>query len=259
MPTVTAIGNQKGGVGKTSTLLGLAAALAAAGRRVLVVDLDAQANASTALGAEGEFDIYDVLSGGDPGTLGQATVSTGWDGVDVVPGTRQAARIEVESMIAPELRLKSAADGAAELDRYDDVLLDLPPNLGRLTLNGLIYADRVLVVTEAASFSVGGVQEFLDTVAAVRRSPHLNPGLLFAGIIVNKTHTPLTNEHAYQLDQLTEAFGDRVRRPVLPRRSAVEDAASARQPITALTGEGARTMSQLYGQHARWMIEESAS
>jgi len=257
-PVVTAIGNQKGGVGKTSTTLGLAAALSRLGRRVLVLDVDAQANATSTLDAAGEYDMYDVLNAEDPGTLGQAIVSTAWEGVDAVPGSKQLARMESDSMITPELRLKSAAWGATELDAYDDILIDLPPALGRLTLNGLIFADRVIVVTEPAAYSVDAVGKFLATVRAVKRSPQLNPGLRFAGVIVNKAHTPLTNEHEFQIGELKEAFGDQLRMPLLPRRTAVEDAASAHRPITSLPGEGAAIMSQLYRAHAQWMIEEEA-
>src|SRR5665811_823777 len=257
-PTITAIGNQKGGVGKTSTVLGLAAALAAEGRRVLVLDVDAQANASSTLDAVGEFDMYDVLSSEDPGTLGQAIVPTAWVGVSAVPGSRQLARIESETMLMPELRLKTALWEVDELKAFDDVLIDLPPALGRLTLNGLIVADRVIVVTEPAAYSVEAVAKFLETVRAVRKSPQLNPTLRLAGIIVNKAHTPLTNEHTFQIGQLKEVFADELRMPLLPRRTAVEDAASAHLPITTLTGDGATTMSHLYRAHARWMIEDAA-
>lgn len=257
-PTITAIGNQKGGVGKTSTVLGLASALAALGRNVLVLDIDAQANATSTLDAVGEFDMYDVLSAEDPGTLGQAIVSTPWAGISAVPGSNQLARIESESMMTPELRLRNAAWQVQELEDFDDILIDLPPALGRLTLNGLILADRVVIVTEPAAYSVEAVGKFLETVAAVKRSPHLNPSLRLAGIIVNKAHTPLTNEHQFQIQQLRDVFPDDLRRPILPRRAAVEDAASAHQPITALGGEGATIMSQLYREHAQWMIQETA-
>ena len=257
-PTITALGNQKGGVGKTSTTLGLAAALTALGRKVLVLDIDAQANATSTLDASGDFDMYDVLSAEEPGTLGQAIVRTAWEGIDAVPGSKQLARIEAESMMTPELRLKTAAWGATELDVYDDILIDLPPALGRLTLNGLIYAHRVIVVTEPAAYSVEAVAKFMETVRAVKRSPQLNPDLRLAGIVVNKAHTPLTNEHAFQIGELKEAFGPALRMPLLPRRAAVEDAGSAHQPITALPGEGAAVMSQLYRSHAQWMIEEAA-
>jgi chromosome partitioning protein len=257
-PTLTAIGNQKGGVGKTSTTLGLAAALAALGRRVLVLDVDAQANASSTLDASGEFDMYDVLSSEDPGTLGQAIVPTAWEGVSAVPGSKQLTRIESETMLMPELRLKSALWEVEELNAFDDVLIDLPPALGRLTLNGLIVADRVIIVTEPAAYSVEAVAKFLETVRAVRKSPQLNPTLRLAGIIVNKAHTPLTNEHTFQIGQLQEAFAAELRMPILPRRAAVEDAASAHLPVTTLTGSGAITMSQLYRAHALWMIEDAA-
>lgn len=257
-PTITALGNQKGGVGKTATTLGIADALAAAGQRVLVLDLDPQGNLTTTLEAAGDFDMFDVLSAGEPGTLGQAIVPTSWAGIHAVPGSTQLARIEAESMIAPELRLKTAAWDAAELEGYDHILIDTPPALGRLTLNALIYAHQVIVVTEAESFSVAAVGQYLHTVQAVRKNPQLNPGLRLAGILVNQVSNPRTNEHSRRIAELQEAFGAAVRAPLLPHRAAVTDANSTHTPITTLKGAGAAVMRLLYSEHARWIREEAA-
>lgn len=256
MTTVTAIGNQKGGVGKTSTTLGLAAALRDLGRRVLVLDLDSQANATATLDAEGEFDLYDVLKADEPGQIGAAIVTTGWEGIDAVPGTRRLAAFEAEALTAPEHRLREAMHGALELERYDDIVMDLPPALGRLTVNGLAVADRVVVVTEPASYSVAAVERFLQTVSEVQRRASLNPQLRVAGLVVNKAHTPLTSEHAFQVGELQAAFKDLVRLPILPRRAAVEDAASAHAPVGALGSDGGRVMAQLYAAHAAWLVDE---
>jgi chromosome partitioning protein len=245
-PTITAVGNQKGGVGKTATTLGIADALAAADQRVLVLDLDPQANLTTTLEAAGEYDMFDVLSAGEAGTLGQAIVPTSWAGIHAVPGSTQLARIEAESMIAPELRLKTAAWDAAELEGYDHIL------------NALIYAHQVIVVTEAESFSVAAVGQYLHTVQAVRKNPQLNPGLRLAGILVNQVSNPRTNEHSRRIAELQEAFGAAVRAPLLPHRAAVTDANSTHTPITTLKGAGAAVMRLLYSEHARWIREEAA-
>ena len=248
---VTAIGNRKGGVGKTSVTLGIAMGLSLIGRRVLVVDLDPQANATAALEAEGEFDIFDVLYGGAPGTLGQAIVATSWAGIDAVPSSESLSRIESESLMTPEMRLKTAAWNSEELEEYDHILIDLPPALGRLTLNRLIWANRVIAVTEPAAFSVKGVTEFLDTVAKVKSLPHLNPGLDFAGIIINKTSSPLTAEHSFQIGELEAEYGTDVKLPHLPSRTAMQDAVSSRTSLTKLSSRGAAIMTERFVEHAR--------
>lgn len=250
-PVVTAIGNRKGGVGKTSVTLGLAMGLSLLGRRVLVVDLDPQANATTALEAEGEFDIFDVLYGGEAGTLGQAIVRTSWADIDAVPGSESLSRIESEVLMTPEMRLKTAAWKAPELDTYDHILIDLPPALGRLTLNGLIWADRALIVTEPTAFAVKGVTEFLETVRKVKSLPHLNPALEFAGIVINKTSAPLTGEHSYQIGELETEYGKDVMLPFIPHRTALQDSVSSRAPLTKLSSRGASTLTEKFVEHAR--------
>lgn len=246
-----AIGNRKGGVGKTSVTLGLATGFALIGRKVLVIDLDPQANVSEALEADGEFDIFDVLHGGEAGTLGQAITASSWAGIDVIPSSEALARMESESIMTPELRLKTAAWGAEELDAYDHVLIDLPPALGRLTLNGLIWADNVVAVTEPAAFSVRGVAEFLETVKKVQSLPHLNPALRFLGILINKTSSPLTSEHSFQIQELQEVFQDQVLTPHLPLRTAMQDSASSRIPLTKINTRGAAVMTEKFVNLAR--------
>ena len=250
---VTAIGNRKGGVGKTSVTLGLATGLKLIGKKVLVIDLDPQANVTEALEGSGEFDVFDVLYGGDAGTLGQAITKTSWPGIDLIPSSESLARLESESLMTPELRLKTAAWGAEELMAYDHILLDLPPALGRLTLNGLIWADRVLAITEPAAFSVKGVTEFLETVKKVQSLPHLNPALEFLGIIINKTSSPLTGEHAFQIGELEAAYGQDVRSPHLPLRTAMQDSVSSRAPLTKLNSRGAVIMTEKFVEHARFI------
>ncbi|MHA7146458.1 ParA family protein [Arthrobacter sp. TmT3-37] len=248
---VTAIGNRKGGVGKTSVTLGLATGLALLGRKVLVIDLDPQADATVALEANGDFNIFDVLHGGEAGTLGQAITPSAWSGIDVVPSVEDLARMESESIMTPEMRLKTAAWNAPELEAYDHVLIDLPPALGRLTLNGLIWADRVLVVTEPTAFSVRGVAEFVETITKVQSLPHLNPDLQLAGFIVNKTSAPLTGEHSFQIQQLRDAFGDQVLEPYLPTRTAMQDSVSSHAPLTKIKTTGGTVMTEKFVALAR--------
>ncbi|WP_051064423.1 ParA family protein [Acaricomes phytoseiuli] len=238
MPTVIAIGNRKGGVGKTSVTLMIAEGLALKGRPVLVIDLDQQRNLTTTLKVDGPYTIFDVLYAGEAGTLGQAIVPTAWSGISAIPGDEGLVRIDTEPLMAAEMRLKSAAWGVEELEAFDYVLLDLPPNLGRLTLNGLIWADYVLAVTETTAFSVSGLGEFLETVDKVRRQPHLNPDLKLLGILPNKFRSQL-GEHQFQLEQMREAYGTDVLEPVLPNRTAVLDMQSSKAPLHKLGTRGA--------------------
>lgn len=258
MPIITALANQKGGVGKTSATCNLAASLAKAGRRVLALDLDPQANTSTTLDAKGEFDMYDVMRSDQPGVITDAIVDSTWPGISAVPGSKRLALLEVESIMTPEHRLKNAMWQAGGLEEFDDILIDLPPSLGRLTLNGLIVADRVVIVTELETYSIAGVGEFIETLTAVRRNPQLNPTLRLAGIVVNKARLN-TIEHQAGLHELKNAFGgDVVRSPYLQQSTVVASAASAHKPVSVMRGAKAAEIAADYARHARWLIDEAA-
>lgn len=250
-PKITCVGNRKGGVGKTSVTLGLATGLSLLGKRVCVVDMDPQMNLTSTLGPGGEFNVFDVLYAGGTGTLGQAATASAWDGIDLVAGTEDLARIDTENLVGAELRLKAAAEGSAELEAYDHVLVDLPPAVGRLTLNGLIAAHDVIVVTEPERYAVDGVQAFLGAVAKVRSASYLNPDLRFAGIVVNKVSAPLTAEHKFQIEQLTEAFGEDLLTPFLPARTAMKDSQSAAVPLPKIPSRGAAILTERFVDHAK--------
>jgi chromosome partitioning protein len=208
-------------------------------------------NLTSTLGAGGEFNIFDVLYAGGTGTLGQAAERSAWSGIDLVAGTEDLARIDTENLVGAELRLKAAMEGSSELEAYDHVLVDLPPAVGRLTLNGLIAADDVLVVTEPERYAVDGVQAFLAAVDKVKGASYLNPALRFAGIIVNKVSAPLTAEHKFQIEQLTEAFGDDLLHPFLPARTAMKDSQSAGVPLPKIPSRGAAILTERFVEHAR--------
>lgn len=229
-----AVVNQKGGVGKTTVTLGLAGAAQAAGMRVLVVDLDPQANATVGLDVElnadsSQRDINDVLTADAHGVLVAATVSSGWGtGVDVVPSSLALAGQEADISLGAEFRLRKAAKG---LDGYELVLVDCPPSLGRLVVNALVFADYALVVTEPSAPALQGVGAMLDTIGVV--TEHYNSKLRLAGIVVNRV-PPTGREANTRLLELSEALGDAVWEPFLPQRVAVAEALGARVPVQQL-------------------------
>lgn len=206
--------NQKGGVGKTTTTLNIARAAHNRGLRTLIVDLDSQANTTqTLLGREpdkeGEVTIADVLSGRVPTTLAEVVQSTGWSNVDVVPsGGDILGDIESELVVMPtgrEYRLREAFDvflaSPAGAD-YDIVLVDMPPSLSQLVINGLSFVDVVLIVTEASLYSANGIARLLRTIESVRK--YNNPDLRIAGTIVNAFEAR-TRRQKHWLDELKAA------------------------------------------------------
>ena len=231
-PPVVAVCSSKGGVGKTTICLALAAVAAARGLRVLVIDLDPQANASTVLtpdGVEPAFTVYDLLAQQPgPGSAAEAIIASGWTGVDLLPAeARTLAAIDGSAALAVEARLRRALDGAT--GPYDLVLIDCPPSLGRLTVNALVAASTVLIVTELGLASLEGVASTLQTVAIVQEA--YSPDLTVAGIVPNRAiHRRV--EQRGRLVELTGAFGDQVW-PAVPDRAAVAAAFGAGLPVTA--------------------------
>jgi cellulose biosynthesis protein BcsQ len=242
----------KGGVGKTSVVLGLAGAAQAAGRRALVVDLDPQANASLVLGADrADFTTNDVLADGRPGVLVDAVQSSSWgDGVDVVPAElalehRNSDRRDIEMTLATTME---------GLDGYDIVLLDSPPTLGHLAVTGLAAADRALVVAEPTLFSLVGAEKMLDAIGVVRRT--VNRRLRAAGIVVNRARH--TSEHDFRVRELMDAYPDLVWQPVIPDRSAAFQAQGALVPVQRYRSAGAAELSRIYAQFLERLLTAPA-
>jgi chromosome partitioning protein len=235
MQTV-AVANQKGGVGKTTVVLGLASSAQAAGRSVLVADMDPQGNATAALEPRAEdpeaaFDTYDVITAAGSGALVSAALPSGWgEGVSVVASSLSLAEAEQETQLGAEFRLRKAAKGV-ESEGYDLVLLDCPPSVGRLTSSALIAADRALVVTEPSSPALQGVQQVLDTIEVI--TGHYHPNLGVAGVIVNNRMPPRAVEARLRIEELREAFGELVWEPLLPSRVVLAEALGAHAPLHA--------------------------
>jgi chromosome partitioning protein len=239
MMKILAITNQKGGVGKTTTCVNLAASLASLKKRVLLIDLDPQGNASTGSGidkAHLKLSIYHVLL--DENTLKEVIVRSEKGGFDVAPSNRELAGAEVELVneIARETRLKAAIAKIA--DAYDYVLLDCPPALNLVTVNALTAANAVMIPMQCEYYALEGLSDLVNTIKKVRA--HLNPTLEIEGLL--RTMFDNRNMLATQVSsQLIGHFGKKVYETVIPRNIRLAEAPSYGLPVLSYdkTSKGA--------------------
>jgi chromosome partitioning protein len=229
-PRVFAVANQKGGVGKTTTTVNLGACFAELGQRVLVVDLDPQGNASTGLGVnsrELEYSLYDVLLQDIP--MEDVLEPTSIKGLFVAPASLDLAGAEIELVPAfsRESKLRDAIRSVA--DDFDIVMIDCPPSLGLLTINGLTAATEVLVPIQTEYYALEGLGQLIRNVDLVTRN--LNPTLELSTIalVMYDARTKLSAQVA---DEVREHFGDKVMQNVIPRTVRLSEAPSFGQPIT---------------------------
>jgi chromosome partitioning protein len=234
---VMVVANQKGGVGKTTTTVNIAVALAQHGLKVLVVDLDPQGNASTALSVEhhrGTPSSYDVLVDGVP-VADVAQVHPEIPGLEVVPATIDLAGAEIElvSVVARESRLRKALTAYPPVtaegdDRLDYVLIDCPPSLGLLTLNALVAGEEMFIPIQAEYYALEGLGQLIETVEMVRT--HLNQGLDVSTILITM-YDSRTNLAAGVAQEVREHFRDTVLRTTIPRSVRVSEAPSYGQSV----------------------------
>ncbi len=231
MGKILAITNQKGGVGKTTTAINVAAALAANDLRVLVIDSDPQGNATTGMGARKDPDrpsLYQVLLGG--AEIAEAVLHTEFEGLDLVPGDKNLVGANLELVDTPRREFRLHDKVAAVRSQYDFILIDCPPALDLLTLNALIAADSVLVPIQCEFFALEGISELMDTIERIRNS--FDHPLEIEGILLTMfdDRTNLTRQVA---QDLRDFFRDKVFETVIPRSVRLAEAPSHGKSILA--------------------------
>ena len=250
MARILAVTNQKGGVGKTTTAVNLSACLAAIGQRVLMIDLDPQGNATTGSGVvkrEALPTVYQILIGRS--TLEAARIRTEF-GFDILPANRELAGAEVEliEMNGREFRLRDAL--ASALDDYDFILMDCPPALNMLTVNGLVAAQAVMIPMQCEYYALEGLTDLVATLKKVRAN--LNPKLEIEGLL-RTLFDPRSTLTQQVSAELIDHFGSKVYRTIIPRNVRLAEAPSYGKPVIAFDrlSKGA----QAYGALAQELLE----
>jgi chromosome partitioning protein len=250
---IITVANQKGGVGKTTTAINLATALAAIGEKVLIVDLDPQGNASTGLGIDRkdrDLSSYDVMVGN--ASVSEAAIRTAVPELWIVPSTLDLLGVEMEIAGSPDraLRMRKALRGPAAISgNFDYVLIDCPPSLNLLTINAMAAADSILVPLQCEFFALEGLSQLLETIEEVRAG--INPSLEIQGIVL--TMYDGRNNLANQVvDDVRQHMGEKVYQTIIPRNVRVSEAPSYGKP--AILYDLKCTGSQAYLQLASEVI-----
>ncbi|MCK1997912.1 chromosome partitioning protein [Paenisporosarcina quisquiliarum] len=229
MGRIIAIANQKGGVGKTTTSVNLSACLAYLGKKVLLVDIDPQGNASSGVGVnKGEVQqcIYDVLI--DDVSVKETILETKVENLHIVPATISLAGAEIElvSTISREVRLKRALQEVQGL--YDYIVIDCPPSLGLLTINSLTASDAIIIPVQCEFYALEGLSQLLSTIRLVQK--HLNKNLAIDGVLLTMFDAR-TNLGIQVIEEVKKYFQDKVYKTIIPRNVRLSEAPSHGEPI----------------------------
>lgn len=224
MREIIAITNQKGGVGKTTTSVNLGASLAYLGKKILLIDMDAQGNATSGVGVrkgEVDQDIYDVLINEVP--LSEVIVDSSRANMQIAPATIQLAGAEVEltSVMARETRLKRAVEEVK--DDYDYIIIDCPPSLGHLTINAFTASHSLIIPVQCEYYALEGLSQLLNTVRLVQK--HFNPDLNILGVLLTMLDGR-TNLGSEVVEEVKKYFREKVHKTIIPRNIRLSEAPS---------------------------------
>jgi len=246
---IYAVVNQKGGVGKTTTAVNVAAALGRLGRRTLLIDLDPQANATSGVGVrDAQPNMADVMLDGRP--VDEIVMETAFEGLWLAPGSPDLAGASVilPGMADREHLLQRGLASAARA--FDVVIIDCAPSLDLLTINALTAADRLIVPVQCEFYALEGLSRLMETVTAVQRA--LNPDLQVTGMLMTM-HDPRTRISGEVIAEVRRHFGDLAFRTVVPRNVRLAEAPSHGRPVSSYDPASAGTVA--YGQLAREVLE----